>query len=339
MNLMKKIALSAAVLMVFAATAGAAAATSNYAGEVMSIGVGARALGMGGAFVAVADDASTSYWNPAGMTGIQGVEVSSIKLTKSTDEHQNELDSNYSYVNLVCNGKEIGAFGIGWLRQEMRDIQLTTVDGSGNPVLLGVGKTNDNAIYLAYAYPVVKGFSLGLSGKFLVGNYPNPTGSNPDNTIGYGGFGLDLGALLNVNAFVKDFNLSIGVNVQDVYTQLTWDALTTTGTASTETVGLNIKPGVAYKLPIDKFEVVVACDVDTRYEQLLTHFGGELWWNKMLAIRGGGKIWGKIGGQLFTQSNDLSFGASLRWYFIGVDYTFVYTELAPVQYLSIIGKF
>ena len=29
--------------------------------------VGTRALGMGGAFVAVADDASAAWWNPAGL--------------------------------------------------------------------------------------------------------------------------------------------------------------------------------------------------------------------------------------------------------------------------------
>src|SRR5919108_4539707 len=30
-------------------------------------GIGTRAEGMGGAFVAVADDASAAYWNPAGI--------------------------------------------------------------------------------------------------------------------------------------------------------------------------------------------------------------------------------------------------------------------------------
>ena len=31
---------------------------------------GVRALGMGGAFVAVADDATATYWNPAGLTRV-----------------------------------------------------------------------------------------------------------------------------------------------------------------------------------------------------------------------------------------------------------------------------
>ena len=61
--------------LVLAAALSTAAFAVQFAGESMSIGVGARPLGMGGTFAGIADDASTSYWNPAGMSNIQGVEV------------------------------------------------------------------------------------------------------------------------------------------------------------------------------------------------------------------------------------------------------------------------
>ena len=39
-------------------------------GSDIGLGIGARAIGMGGAFTAVADDASTIFWNPAGLAQI-----------------------------------------------------------------------------------------------------------------------------------------------------------------------------------------------------------------------------------------------------------------------------
>jgi hypothetical protein len=39
----------------------------TFDGQFLKIGIGARAAGMGGAFVAVSDDPSAVYWNPAGL--------------------------------------------------------------------------------------------------------------------------------------------------------------------------------------------------------------------------------------------------------------------------------
>src|SRR5436190_10778481 len=51
------------------------AGATKYAGEFMKIPVGARAVGMGGAFTAVCDDATAPYWNPAGMVYLPYREV------------------------------------------------------------------------------------------------------------------------------------------------------------------------------------------------------------------------------------------------------------------------
>ncbi|MGE5599770.1 MAG: hypothetical protein ACM3XS_10355, partial [Bacteroidota bacterium] len=39
------------------------------------LGIGARAIGMGGAYVAVADDGTAAYWNPAAITQIKIVGI------------------------------------------------------------------------------------------------------------------------------------------------------------------------------------------------------------------------------------------------------------------------
>jgi len=312
-------------------------AEGDFAGEAMAIGVGARPLGMGGTFAAIANDASTSYWNAAGMANIVGVEVSSVKLTKI-----NDLDTKYSYVNLVYNvSPELGAFGLGWLRQAIGGIQLSAVDNNGLPITVsGLKENADNTVYLAYGRKLTNGFNAGGTVKILLGNYPavitdGTTAGTKESEVNYNGFGLDLGLHADVGAFVKDLKgLTLGVNFQDVYTKLSWSA---TDVSTEETVAVNIKPGIAYDLKIQQVDIIASVDLDTKY-QLIVHAGAELWWNNMIAVRGGIKNYGAITGDL-QQASDWSMGASIRWYLIGVDYAYVNNELTPVQYLSIIGKF
>jgi len=53
---------------------GAAAAEDSSAAQFLKLGFGARALGMGEAFVAVADDAAAMHYNPAGLASYDGGE-------------------------------------------------------------------------------------------------------------------------------------------------------------------------------------------------------------------------------------------------------------------------
>src|SRR6185437_2420887 len=62
-----------------------AASTGGQPDEFLSYGVGARSLGMGGAFVSVADDSSATYWNPAGLSQITRKEVSLMEATLFAD--------------------------------------------------------------------------------------------------------------------------------------------------------------------------------------------------------------------------------------------------------------
>jgi len=55
------------------------------AGTFLKIGVGARPVGMGEAFVAVANDPSTIYWNPAGLAGLQRKEVTASHVDWPAD--------------------------------------------------------------------------------------------------------------------------------------------------------------------------------------------------------------------------------------------------------------
>ena len=335
----KRISVALVITLAFALNAWAA----DFAGEALSIGVGARPLGMGGTFAAIADDASTSYWNAAGMVNVEGVEVSSVKLTS-----RSELETGYSYVNLVYNMNKNGALGIGWLRQAVKDIKLTDIFGN---IVNDQADNADDVVYLAYAYPVAKGFAVGGTAKLLIGNYPALSGASLDEetSVSYLGYGLDLGVYVDVSAFAEGVNLSFGLNLQDLYTALNWSTEGTSSAGGTDQVDINIKPGVAYRLPVDDFEIILGSDIDLNLldegMQNIIHGGLEIWWNKMVAIRGGIKSWGGInyddgsGTQTTAQEPDWSLGASIRWYFIGVDFAFVKNELSDLMYLSVIGKF
>jgi len=66
----KRVWIALAVLGTIAGPARAADVfekVGTFDGQFLKIGIGARASGMGGAFVAVADDPSAVYWNPAGL--------------------------------------------------------------------------------------------------------------------------------------------------------------------------------------------------------------------------------------------------------------------------------
>jgi hypothetical protein len=58
--------------------------------EASPMYVGARALGMGNAFVSVADDVSAGFWNPAGLIQWQGVRI--FGMTKIHDRRQYAFD-------------------------------------------------------------------------------------------------------------------------------------------------------------------------------------------------------------------------------------------------------
>jgi long-subunit fatty acid transport protein len=56
-------------------SASAAVSNPSFGSSPVPVGAGPRALGMGGAFSAVADDATAATWNPAGMSQLERVEL------------------------------------------------------------------------------------------------------------------------------------------------------------------------------------------------------------------------------------------------------------------------
>lgn len=115
--------LSVAFLIVaFLAALTTPAGAAKYAAEFLKLGIGARALGMGSGFVALANDASAAYWNPAGLATLSKPEMLFM--------HSEQLGSlaNHDYLGFVepLSGEGTrSAVGIGLIRLSVDNILVT----------------------------------------------------------------------------------------------------------------------------------------------------------------------------------------------------------------------
>ena len=247
------IVVSLALIMVLSAVAfadgiGAFSAFKN--------GIGARALAMGGAFVAVCDDATAMVWNPAGLAQLDDTRVAGM----STDLYG--LGITHQFVGATTSFANLG-IGLGWERASI-DSQLVEAGGE----LGGAFTWVENAIIGSLAANVLDVAMAGANVKY----YMADSGLGDSAT----GFGFDLGLLVSLgDMFV------IGVNAMDLAgSTIEWDG------GATDIVSGLYKAGLAMKLADDKF--VLAADVDFDGTDLGdTHVGAEFQVIDELALRGG----------------------------------------------------
>ena len=147
------------------------------AGAFLRYGVGGRALGMGRAFVAVADDASGVYWNPAGLLGVSRTEVASMY----SNLYYDNLYTHFAIAipRPVKNVKDkVGRFlvgdasalGFGWIGLSSPGYEQRTQTGE----YLGDFDIGENAFLFTWAREETGSwgmFRYGLSFKFVSQNF------------------------------------------------------------------------------------------------------------------------------------------------------------------------
>lgn len=321
------------------------AQADTYSNEVLSIGVGARAMGMGGAYVAVADDSTASYWNPAGLPGIKHIEISAVqqgRQDKALAVGTNEVGSEYFFMSGGISVPRIGSFGLSLMRfgvSGMDQIPYVASLPANEPPPDPIGQfsTQDLAIIGSYGYQIHPAFAMGINLKALLGGTQGlqaDAASGLQGDESYTSYGADLGLKADLGGLSPSLKgLRLGLNVQDIYNSgATWS------TGYVDSVPINAKAGIAYSLPFDflkdnKSEFTLAADMDPKYSTLV-HYGAEFWYKQVLAFRAGLRQ--------FTnglQSSETSFGASFRLFILQADYAFINYELTPIHYLSMAVRF
>lgn len=294
-----------------------AASKAKYAGEFIAIGVGGRALGLGGAYSAIADDITAGYWNPAGLSSLMYPQVSLMH-----DERFAGL-VNYDYGAVAIPVGTVTTFAVSVIRLGVDNIPNTQnagIDVNGNPLppdqwqnfdrldqsRITYFNSADWAFYLSYAKKVKDNFSYGANLKVIRREMGEASAT---------GIGFDVAV-----KYLPYENIALGANLQDVTTTLiAWN------NGTNQLVTPTLKIGSAYFIDALSGRFTPAFDVDMRFENRKyssnTHIGSmsfdfhsglEFDFKNLVALRAG-----------YSDIGSLNFGAGIHLPKFDVDYSFV----------------
>ena len=235
------------------------------------IGVGARPLGLGGAFVALADDSNAANYNAAGLGYID-----KIHLGVTHAQRFNGLIT-YNNISGVIPFGRAGSIGasLGILGEDSEIYREQTVRVSYG-----------NALFKQFAIGAnLKpfGISFDAANEFVAENrYFAQTSSSA--------------VSLDVGVIAKPFqSLSLGASVENLL-----PADMSISDTQTDSVPLNIRAGLAYRLEsIAEMSAqgaavsnllkgsLVTLEVASRNGEIHIRTGAEVWLNKSIAVRGG----------------------------------------------------
>lgn len=231
---------------------------AKYAGEFMAIGVGSRALGMGSAQVAVVNDVTSGYWNPAGLAKMDYPQIALMH-----DEQFGGL-VGYNYAAVAIPYGNDMSFGVSAIRLSVDGIPDTRealIDPRTGEVIYDIYKPNaridpdkikefsntDWAFYATFSKKQSEKFFWGANLKVI---------SRSIAEFSALGIGFDVGAL-----YEPIDNLYLGANLMDITTTLVaWDR------GNNELISPTAKIGAAYGFEFLSGKFLPALDVDMRFE-------------------------------------------------------------------------
>ena len=209
----------------------------------LRLGAGARSIGLAGAFTAIADDATATVWNPAGLG-------SAADLSLNFSTQRLDLDRSHNFIALTKALGSAGSIGIAVTNAGVSGVQQY----DANENYGGEFDYSANAYSLSYGIGIGN-FSVGLTGRMLADNFGL---ESVENQSGFGG--VDVGLMGHA--------LHIDVGEEKVPTFHYGIAAKYLGASlGDDTVPMVVSAGLAYNLYVGNV-VTFAADIEQEFVNL-----------------------------------------------------------------------
>jgi len=216
----------------------------KYAGEFLSAGVGSRALGMGGAFTAVANDVTAGYWNPAGLVDSHGLQFQFMHAKQFMSSIQ------YDYLGASKSIDENSSLGLSLIRWGVNDIKDSRSALVGNLISEGLDYSKissfnvaDYVFYVSYAHRYTEDLSVGANIKVIYRDFASESAM---------GIGFDVGLKYRLLP-----NLFLGLMARDITTtMMAWS------TSEKEFVTPSLRPGISYRFDLESIDLYLQPSAD-----------------------------------------------------------------------------
>lgn len=214
------------------------AAENNDLFPWVRMGLGAKAMAMGGTGTAYMDNITAAYWNPAGLANVKRAEFAMMYTDMGMDRMQNFA--------ALGTGFKFGYVALSWINASVKDIRGTNSEGN----FTGDFNYNDHSVALSLGLGPGK-FKFGLSAKMYMSKLDDDELS---------GFGSDLGVLWDINDYI-----SVGATARDIYSELDEEEV-----PAQFTLGMAVHPiyGLTFATDLKK---------EKHDEDVSVHIGAEYW--------------------------------------------------------------
>jgi Type IX secretion system protein PorV len=157
------------ILIPSTAFAGGFSKVGTAAAQFLKIGVGARAMALGGTFTSIANDVSTIYWNPAGITNINSVSIGFTHTQWFAD-----ITHDFAGISIPISSSDFVAIQATTLNTGEQEV-TTVAQPEGTGVFYEV---RDLAFGLSYGRQLSDRFSVGVSAKYVMQSLYNVQASS-----------------------------------------------------------------------------------------------------------------------------------------------------------------